>query len=194
MLWSKRSTCIKTLKYFPFNPQVFSFSGIHRREKWPRSCFCLSKGQKMLTVGCLPVCLVPSNNMPQDLADLRQLLQTVPDYVEVSWKMNELHGFLLIVPSCKSGRGFFLCIQAAPSRGFVTVLPPCCNLEHNELFKVLFKYSNLTLFNSASVISETVEIFMETEGQRLAGCFPVHIFEIQSCICLQQVKNLQANL
>lgn len=94
----------------------------------------------------------------------------------------------------KEWKRLFLCIQAAPSRGFVTVLPPCCNLEHNELFKVLFKYSNLTRFNSALVISETVEIFMETEGQRLAGCFPVHIFEIQSCICLQQVKNLQANL
>lgn len=83
----------------------------------------------------------------------------------------------------------FLFIQAAPSGGFVTVLPPRCNPEHKELFKVL--YSNLTLFNSTSVISETVETFMEREGQRLAGCFPVHILEIQSCICLQQVKNLQ---
>lgn len=92
----------------------------------------------------------------------------------------------------KEWKRLFLCIRVAPSGGFVTVLPPCLTLEHKELFKVL--YSNLTLFNSASVISETVEIFMETEGQRLAGCFPVHSFEIQSCICLQQVKNLQANL
>lgn len=83
----------------------------------------------------------------------------------------------------------FLFIQAAPSGGFLTVLPPHCNLEHKELFKVL--YSNLTLFNSASVISDTVEIFMERGGQGLAGYFPVHVLEIQSCICLQQVKNLQ---